>query len=141
VSPPIGCDRKALVARGNELDRPVEPLGSERDQRGAGRHGSFRAERTAHIGAHHVNSIGIDAEPMSHAVLESIDELARLIDGQLIAGPRAGRGKQLHRIVMLRRGGVFGLHQHVGTGKRRLGITLARKILVPRRDLGGILFL
>ena len=53
--------------------------------------------------------VGIDAEPLGDAVLEPVDELARLIDRQLVAGPDAGGREQLHRIVMLRRRGILAL--------------------------------
>src|SRR6185437_15960514 len=42
------CNGKALVAGGNELDRPVQLPGNARDDRRAWRHRSFRAERATH---------------------------------------------------------------------------------------------
>src|SRR5258708_40102500 len=49
---PIGGNRKALAARGDELDRAVEALGRESDQGSTPRHLAFRTERPTHKGAH-----------------------------------------------------------------------------------------
>ena len=49
---------------------------------------SLRAERAADIGADDANLSGVDAELLGHAVLEPIDELARLIDRQPVVVPR-----------------------------------------------------
>ncbi len=136
---PIGRDGEPLIARGNELDRAVEPAGRERNERGARRHGALGPERTADKMAHHMNLVGIDAEALGDAVLEAIDELARLVDGELVAFPHAGGGEQLKRIVMLRRGAVFRVDRDVRGGERGLGVTLVRQLAMLRGGLGGVL--
>ena len=124
---------------GDELDRAVELLGRQRDQRGARRHLRLGAERAADEGADHVHLVGVDPELLRDAVLEPIDELARLIDRQLVVAPYAGGGEQLERIVMLRRRGVFGIELDLGRGERRFGVARLRQFLVPLADLAGVL--
>ena len=103
----IGRNGEALVARRDELDRPVEPSGRERDERRARRHHALRAERAADIAADHTHLVRLDAEPLRDAILEAVDELARLIDGELVVRPHAGGREQLDRVVVLRRRLVF----------------------------------
>src|SRR6266436_1754727 len=72
---PIGGDRKALAARGDELDWAVEALGRESDQRGTRRHCTFRTERPTHERAHDVHLVRIRSKPPSDVVLQSINKL------------------------------------------------------------------
>src|SRR5579872_1201538 len=76
---PVGGDGEALRARGNELYGPVEPFGRKRNHGGAGRHHTLRAKRATDIVADDTNLFRLDAEPLRHAVLQPINELARLI--------------------------------------------------------------
>ena len=89
----------------------------------------------------HADLFRLDAEPLRDAVLQPVDELARLVDRQLIAGPHAGGGEQLDRIVVLRRRAVFRIDLDVGAADRRLGIAGLRQILVLLRDFGRIFLL
>src|SRR5439155_21346447 len=85
----VGRDGEALIARGDELDRAVELTCSQRHQRRARGHRAFGTEGATHKAAHHVNLVCVDAEPLRNAGLEAIDELARLMDRDLVAGPDA----------------------------------------------------
>src|SRR5437773_79351 len=88
---PIRRDAKALIARGDELDRAIALPSRERDERRARRHVTSGPECATHVVAHHADFVRIDAEPLGNAVLEPIDELARLMHGELVTRPHAGR--------------------------------------------------
>src|SRR5229473_47855 len=86
----IGGNRKALAARGDELDRAVEALGRESNNRSTRRHRAFRTERPANKGAHDFHLVGIRSKPPSDVVLQSVNKLARLSDRKRIIHPGAG---------------------------------------------------
>ena len=123
------------------LTGPVEPLGGERDHRGARRHRALRAKRAADKAGDDAHLLRLDAEPRRHAVLQPIDELARLIDGETIVGPHAGGGEQFDRIVMLGRRAVFGVDHDLGAGNGACGVAGLRQVLVLVRFLRRIAFL
>src|SRR5258708_25183279 len=108
----ISGNGKALAARGDELDWPVEALGRESDHRGTRRHRAFRTERPTNKGAHDIHLVGIRSKPPSDVVLQSVYKLARLTDRKLIIRPGARRCEQLARVVVLGRRGVFDVACH-----------------------------
>ncbi len=131
---PIGGDGEALGAAGCQLDRPVHPLGRQRDQGRALGQRSARAERAADVGRDEVHIVGRDAELLGHARLGPPDVLARLPDGQLAARPGAGGGEQLDRIVVLGGRGIARVDLD-----RRLGEGCSGVALLLRFTLGGFL--
>ena len=134
----IGGDGEALLAAGDELDRAVEPFGGERNEPGAWRQLPFRAEGAADKRVDDADLSRVDAERFGGAVLEPINELARLIDGQPVVLPGAGRGEELDRIVMLGGRRIFLINHDVGLGERRVDIAGGRRFLDALRDLGGV---
>src|SRR5258708_11534164 len=70
---PIGGNRKALAARGDELDRAVDALGRDSDHRGTRRHCAFRTECPTNKGAHDVHLVGIRRKPPRDVGLQSVN--------------------------------------------------------------------
>ena len=120
------------------LTGTVQPFGGERNEPGARRQLSLRAEGAADKGADDANLSGVDAELLGHAVLEPIDELARLINGQPVVVPGAGRGEELDRIVVLGGRRIFRIDGDVGRRQRRLDVAGGRRFLDPLGDLGRV---
>src|SRR5580693_3265163 len=96
----IGGNGESLIAGRYELDRAVEPFRGQGDP-GCTGIGSLRAERAADVARNRSHPVWIDVELLGNPILGAPHELRRFIDGQLRAIPRAGRGKQFDRIVML----------------------------------------
>jgi hypothetical protein len=136
---PIGGNRKALAARGDELDWAVEPLCRKSNQAGSRRHRRFRTERPTNKGAHDFYFIGIRRNPSGNAVLQSIDKLAWLMDRKRIIHPGARGCEQLDRVVVLRRRGVFDIDGHFGAIKSSFDIADGRKLTDPCNP-GGVFF-
>src|SRR5437868_843106 len=88
---PVGRHRKTLVAGDDELDRSIDLFCSKRNQSRARRQLSLGAERAADKRADDMNSLGIDTERLRDAVLETVYELARLIDRQFAVAPTCRR--------------------------------------------------
>src|SRR5205085_5770256 len=126
---PVARDRKTLVARGDQLDRTVQPARRDRDQRGALGQRAARAEGAADEGRNDMYFLGVDAELLGEAVLEAGDVLAPLPHRQLAVGPGAAGGEQLDRIVVLGRRRVMRIGRHRGAGERILGIAYRRILL------------
>src|SRR5579864_2234518 len=81
---PIGGYRKALAARGDELDWAIKPFCRKSNQAGSRRHRGFGTEGPTNKGAHDFYFVRIRRKPLGSAVLQSIDKLARLMDRKLI---------------------------------------------------------
>jgi hypothetical protein len=130
---PIGGGGEALVARDDELDRPPEHLGRDRDEAGARRDRGFAAEGAAHIRRHGMDLGRIDLDLRRQPVLQADDRLARLVDRQLVARPRTGGGVELDRVVMLRRRLVAGVDLDRRRREGRVGVAGGR-VLVHLAD-------
>ncbi len=86
----------------------------------------------------HPHLFGLDAELVCHPCGKTGDELAGLVDDQTLALPEACGGKELERIVMLRRGGVACVDAHGALMPDTLGIPDCR-ILMLVLDVGECL--
>ncbi len=133
----IGLRREALVAAHHAPDRPSQALGSQRDQRGAGRDGPFGPKPATHKGAQHTHVRNVHIELASQFAAKSINRLRRFVDGELGTVPdRCGR-EQFDGIVGLCRSTVFGLDTHGRTlvGRREIpGLRiLLEAVRIPRR--------
>src|SRR4029078_1858599 len=98
----------------------------------------YRAEGAPDKGVDHADLSRVDAELFRRAVLEPVNELARLIDATLVVVPDARRGEELDRIVMLRGRRIFLIDRNVGRGQRRLDIARRRRFLDPLGNFGGV---
>src|SRR5438067_9997611 len=133
---PVAGDREALVARGDQLDRTVQPARRDRDQRGALGQRAARAEGAADEGRNDMYFLGVDAELLGEAVLEAGDVLAPLPHRQLAVGPGAAGGEQLDRIVVLGRRRVMLVELDRRGGEGRVGVA-DRRVLIALRDILG----
>ncbi len=108
----VGGDGEALSPGGDQLHRPVHPLGRQRDEGRALGQRAARAEGPADVGRHHMHVVGRDAELLGHAVLGAPDVLAGFPHGQLAARPGADGGEELDGIVVLGRGRIAAVDLH-----------------------------
>jgi hypothetical protein len=134
----IGRDGEALCARRGELDRPPDAAGGKGDQRRALRQRALGAKGAADKWAHDPHILGIDAELMGDAVFQPVDELARLVDDQLVVVPDAGRGEKLDRIVVLCRRRIFGVDLHRRSGESAFGVANRWILVAFVRFSGGL---
>jgi hypothetical protein len=101
-------NRKTLFAGGHEFHRPTESAGCNRNDRGPLGEAALGAEGPADIPADNPDLTWLDAELGRKPVFDSINILARLMDGQLRAIPNALGRKQFDRVVMLSRSRIAG---------------------------------
>ncbi len=81
----IGGDGEPLRPGGDQLHRPVQPLGRQGDDRRALGQRTARAEGAADVGRDHMHVVRRDAQLLGDSVLEAPDILAGFPDGQLAA--------------------------------------------------------
>jgi hypothetical protein len=134
---PISRNRKALTARGDELNWAIEPFCRKSNQTSSRRHRGFGTERPTNKGAHDFYFVRIRRKPLGSAVLQSIDKLARLMNRKLIIHPGARGREELDRIVVLRRSGVFDVDRHLGNIERSFDIADSWKLTNPCNP-GGV---
>src|SRR5438552_12021471 len=110
----IGRDGKTLIAGCDQLDRTAQSPGDAGDDGRARRHRALRTEGATDIGIDDADLVGIDAELVGHAVFQTVNVLARLMDYQAVAIPHATGGEQFHRVMVLRRRFIGSNYLHFG---------------------------
>jgi hypothetical protein len=134
----LGAERRdgePLTARRLQADRPADHLRGERHERRSLAEAAADPERAARLRREESNIRGVEPELLRQRDPAAVDVLARLPDGQLVTVPGAGRGEQLHRVVVVGRRGVPVVDRDRSCGKRRLGVSGARQL--PRTPVAG----
>ena len=128
-------DGELVAAADLQPNRPAQPARGERADGAVLGQGELGAEMAADEVGDHPHLLRPNPELRCQAVLRGGDVAGRLVHGQRVAFPGAGRARQLDRVVVLDRRRVATVQRHRRRRERSLEIALAA-ITVLGTDVG-----
>ncbi len=134
----VAGEGEHLLAGDGELDRAIDVPGAHRREHHVWPRRPLRAEPAADVRRDDPYPVGVEAEHLGHRRDDAPRALRRVVQVQTAAGPGGDRGVRLHRVVVLRRGGVRRVHGHLGAFQGGRDVALLGVGGEVRVDLVGL---